>query len=482
MTHSSHSDADDAPRIAVIGAGLAGLSAAYELASHGLTAQVYEANPDRLGGRCWSAREFADGQVGEHGGEFIDTRHVEIRSLAARLGLELDDLVAAAESAGSVDLDHFRGGFRSFDEVSAERRAIGDALRADAARVAYTPGSRPPQAAIDFDRLSVRDWVQANVDGGASSSAGTSLMNHVATLAGSEPHQTSAFSLLEGISDFVDEYLEDDESEESRASALADSRYRVRGGNDRLIARMHEELPPGTVHTGVALTALEAVSGGGYRLAFGSGRADVRADYVVLALPFPALRQVDLTRSGLSAFKREAIENLDMATNAKIILRFDRRPEAFDDWSGWLQSDHPRFSTWNSNPGKVGNSGLLTVFAGGAVGAGYATRTAHGAAPLPVVRDILNDLDNIVPGLRDAFSGDAWLDSWVDDPSTHGSYANFRPGDYTRYSGRINQREGNLLFAGEHVSPTKSRGYLNGAVETGLAAALALVTELAQRS
>src|SRR5262249_39761793 len=56
------------PRIAVVGAGLAGLTCAYRLKQAGLTAQVYEAS-SRVGGRCWTIRgAFADGQIAEHGG------------------------------------------------------------------------------------------------------------------------------------------------------------------------------------------------------------------------------------------------------------------------------------------------------------------------------------------------------------------------------------------------------------------------------
>ena len=51
------------PGVVVVGAGLAGLTCAYRLHQHGVAASVYEARPDRVGGRCWTAREFADGQV-----------------------------------------------------------------------------------------------------------------------------------------------------------------------------------------------------------------------------------------------------------------------------------------------------------------------------------------------------------------------------------------------------------------------------------
>src|SRR6478735_5038767 len=51
------------PKIAVIGAGLAGLTCAYRLQQAGLTADIYEASP-RIGGRCFTGRgDFADGQI-----------------------------------------------------------------------------------------------------------------------------------------------------------------------------------------------------------------------------------------------------------------------------------------------------------------------------------------------------------------------------------------------------------------------------------
>ena len=74
--------------VAVIGAGLAGLTAAHELkTSFGVDADVYEGNT-RVGGRCFTARGiFAQGQIAEHGGELIDSDHHAIRSLAHELGL-----------------------------------------------------------------------------------------------------------------------------------------------------------------------------------------------------------------------------------------------------------------------------------------------------------------------------------------------------------------------------------------------------------
>ncbi|HYO18719.1 MAG TPA: FAD-dependent oxidoreductase, partial [Dermatophilaceae bacterium] len=77
-------------RVVVVGAGLAGLTAAYRLHQAGVASRVFEAR-DRVGGRCWSSTGWADGRIGEHGGEFIDTRHVHIRGLAKEFGLTFGD-------------------------------------------------------------------------------------------------------------------------------------------------------------------------------------------------------------------------------------------------------------------------------------------------------------------------------------------------------------------------------------------------------
>ena len=71
-----------------------------------------------------------------------------------------------------------------------------------------------------------------------------------------------------------------------------------------------------------------------------------------------------------------------------------------------------------------------------------------------------------MPGITDAWNGLSWLDSWVDDPWVHGSYAGFLPGQYTSYWGYLGRREGGIHFAGEHTS-TFAQGYLEGGVESG---------------
>src|SRR5215469_13549827 len=81
-------------RVLIIGSGIAGLGCAYRLwARHGIRSEVYEYNAVRPGGRVFTLRGFYDdGQYAEQHGEFISTEHTEVRWLAARFGLHLDNV------------------------------------------------------------------------------------------------------------------------------------------------------------------------------------------------------------------------------------------------------------------------------------------------------------------------------------------------------------------------------------------------------
>src|SRR5581483_8267270 len=85
-----------APRIAIVGGGIAGLTAALTLADKGVPSTIYEASPTRIGGRMHSNASgyWNDGQVSEWCGELIDTGHKTIQWLAQRFKLPLADTYA----------------------------------------------------------------------------------------------------------------------------------------------------------------------------------------------------------------------------------------------------------------------------------------------------------------------------------------------------------------------------------------------------
>jgi monoamine oxidase len=80
-----------AARVAIVGAGLAGLACGDELNNNGIHATLYDAN-NRVGGRCFSLGGFFPGQVAERGGEFIDNLHKTLPGYAKRFNLALEDV------------------------------------------------------------------------------------------------------------------------------------------------------------------------------------------------------------------------------------------------------------------------------------------------------------------------------------------------------------------------------------------------------
>ena len=200
-------------------------------------------------------------------------------------------------------------------------------------------------------------------------------------------------------------------------------------------------------------------------------RADVRADLVVLALPFTLLRQVDYAGAGISARKSAAIQQLGMGTNAKLTLQFSRKTWIEDGFDGYVETDQIPGDTWDTTVNQRGREGILVVYSGGRRGAGYPTAQAHAPAPEDVARDTVATLATIYPGLVADFNGRAHLDAWVHDPWSHGSYASFLVGQYTRFSSHVRAApEGGLHFAGEHTA-TAQQGYVDGAVVSGNRAA-----------
>jgi monoamine oxidase len=436
------------PRIAIVGAGLAGLTCAYRLHERGLASTVYEAHASRVGGRCWTAREFAAGQTAEHGGEFIDSDHHRIRTLAKELGLTLVDVKRIARRhrglRSRIFLDgKLRGGKEVYrDEPVIERRAA-----ADYRRVRQFDWRRATRAARELDEMTAREWLNE-----ALPDPGQRLLRLVTEQFMSEEYGLDC-DRLSAIAMLV---------EYGPAGAVSDERFHVRGGNDQIASGLRRRLPVGTVQPDHPLSSLRR-SGSAYALGF-EGQKQAVADVVVLCLPFTALRRVDLSAAGLGQRKRSCIEELGMGTNAKLLLQFRDRLGDYDRFDGEYTDGH--IDTWDSSLGERGSSGLLTVYSGGRQGAGYGVASPHAPAPAAIARAAAATVSRAVPGLAAGYNGISWLDHWASDPWTHGSYAAFMPGQFTRYWGFAGIAEGGVHFGGEHTA-LAAQGFLEGAVQSG---------------
>lgn len=411
------------PGIAIIGAGLAGLTCAHRLAQAGYSPSVFEAS-DRAGGRCWTIRsEFADRHIAEYGGERIDSGQYAILNLIREFGLKLDN-VLASEKPGTESFYFFNGRPYTDRNATEDFQTIYRKLKRDYDEAGYpTLFYRYTARGWDLDHMSVLDWIDETVPGGAGSDFGKLLDVACTTEYDGESCVQSALNivyLLGSASRYPFDIYD-----------ASDEKYHIRGGNDKLSHRLLAALPEDTVQFGWQLTAIRRNCDGTYDLDLRSDAEEwlVTADIVLLAFPFTILRsKVDYSAADFSCVKRVAIEELGMGTNSKLNVQFPER-----DW------------------GALGCDGSTTA------DAGYQTTWEVGSPAF--------------------WNGRAVLNYWTGYPWTLGSYSYYRVGQYTSIAGIEARPEGRCFFAGEQTS-LGSKGFLNGAVESGERAAVEMLAVL----
>ena len=455
----------DDVRVVVVGAGLAGLTAAYRLKRRGVRATVIEGNT-RIGGRCWTGRGlFDDGQVIEHGGELIDTGHTAIRRLARDLRLDLDD-VLRAEPRGTDVLYYFDGQPYSNADAVADFQAVYPALQADSDAAGYpTLYTSFTPAGQALDNLSVRDWINSRVPGGFGSKLGQLLDVAYNIEYGAETTDQSSLNLIYLLSGSLDTEL--------AIFGESDERFKVRGGNDLIVQRLGEELD-GQIRTGAKLTKIKLNGDGSYTLSVtGVPGGKLDADHVVMAIPFSILRsQVDFAQAGFNAIKTTAIQQQGMGSNTKLQLQFKKRSWYRADCNGEVFSDTGFQTTWEVTRAQDGEKGILVNYTGGATASALV-----GGDPLAKAAQFLAQLEPVLPGITAKWNGKATLDAWLGNPWSLGAYSYWKVGQYTAFAGAEGERSGNCHFAGEHTS-VDYQGYLNGAVDTGIAAAKEILADL----
>jgi monoamine oxidase len=445
-----------AARIAVIGAGLAGLRATQLLAAAGLEPTLYTAE-SRAGGRIVSAGGLlGPGLVTELGGEFIDSGHEDLLQIVRELELGLIDV--PAEEAGLATAYHF--GSRAYSEaaLTAAFRHVAARIAADQRRIGGDVDFRHANAfARSVDRMSLAEYL---------------------TRAGARGPIYALFDVA-----YAGEYGLDIDRQSSLNLLLvgpatdpmhaifgdSDERYKVRGGNEQIVRGLAAQVG-GRIVPDSPLVAVRR-RGGAYALQFAGRSKAIVADVVLLCLPFTMLRQVDL-QVELPPVKRQAIATLGYGTNAKLLLGFRHRAWHDRGDNGSAFTDAGFQNCWDNGTGSPGPAGGLTLFLGGRPGLGVGT-----GSPDDQVARFLPALEAVFPGSVAARNGLVGRAFWPDRPWAHGSYACYLPGQWTSIAGSESSPVGNLFFAGEHCS-RDFQGYMNGAAQTGRQAASLIMHRL----
>jgi monoamine oxidase len=175
----------------------------------------------------------------------------------------------------------------------------------------------------------------------------------------------------------------------------------------------------------------------------------------------------------LPGAKRRAIAELGYGTNAKLMIGFDRRPWRDHGANGASMSDLAFQTTWETSRKQPGSAGILTNFTGGRHG----VERGDGSAAEQAARAVA-DLERVFPGVAAARDGgrEARM-HWPTHPWAQGSYACFRPGQWSALRGAIGESVGGLHFAGEHCA-LETQGFMEGGCESGEIAAVAVASRL----
>ena len=437
--------------IGVIGAGLAGLTAAHELLRKGADVTVMEAN-GRTGGRVQTVyKPFKNEIYLEYGGEFVDSNHSSIRDLCKKFSIPLFDLRKDNLANNLLAQDYIINDIRYSD------RQVVEGFRLGAYKIA-----EDLELCGEFDTARARDLDQTSLSSYVSS---LPLPNWLATLLvsayeaeyGLPSNRQSSLNLIERIGT--------DPSKDFEVFGDSDERYKIAGGSSTLIRALSESLA-GRIQIHKQLIRL-SVKGNTVVTDFADGTTKTW-DRLILAIPFTTLRKVQLDLE-MRDSKRQCIENLSYGNSCKLILSTRSRPWRKVGSSGYLINEVIQ-NGWDTSQLQSQNvgAGAYTIFLGGEAA------EAINQGDLPEIgkfqAEAVKLLKSIYPRARGQIGQSHRVARWVNNPWAGGSYPSYGIGQWTSLAGIEAEPVGRVHFAGDHTSE-KFQGYMNGAVESGIRAA-----------
>ncbi len=442
--------------IVLVGAGIAGLTAAYYLRKAGYEVPIYEAS-NRVGGRMFSLHNaMGEGFSTEMGGEFIDTGHTEMRLLAQELGLTLLD--TAADDGVNNDLFFWDNELIGEQKILDALVPFSKQLKKDIALYEANDATFLKQTdhlSLDayFEQLGMTGWIKDLL-----------LLTYLNEF-GIATQQQSALN-------FIDYVTFDIEKKEFSIYGESDERFKVVGGNQQIPIKLMEQLQS-QVQLAHRLIALKKDKGGNYVLTFNMDGTtkEVSAKKVLLAIPFSVLRDVELDVSlGFTKEKQRAIQEMGYGSHTKLVMGFSQRTWRTTQFegrgcSGNVFSDVGVQLGWDNTRMQPVEGGGYTIFNGGKDAVFMGSSSIQNQ-----VKFYLEKLDQIFPHTSDHYNGKAERFAWAGYGLTKGSYSAPLIGQWTEIFPHLATPQGGIFFAGEHCS-LEMQGFMEGAARSGRDAA-----------
>jgi monoamine oxidase len=416
----------------VVGAGFAGLTAAYRLTAAGWRVTVLEAR-NRAGGRAWSYRfSQAPELVCEMGGEWIGKDHPHIIALAKELDVALEPHAFRVWLLQHEQL-HTPGSWNFSSESQTAWKRFMDK---------YKHSSEQEKRQLDE-----YDWWTWLGKIGVTDNDRRIREIMDSTDYGESIRQVSAYVA-------ADEYVDTDYINPNSTDEMD---FHVRGGNSVLIDTIAARLAPGSLHLSSPVKSITQSAG---RVTITTANDKFIADSCIFAAPASMLNSIQFDPP-LSSAKTLAADELEYGRIIKTQMLFDRRFWPAEDFS--LMSDETSHQYFHSTQGQTGPRGILCSYSVGDKADVLASQTKAD-------RDaqLMRDLKAVSPEAAVALI-DTFAQPWQDDPWVHGAYAMYRPGQWFRVRPLLEAPHGKVLFAGEHLG--EWQGFMEGAVSTGEIAA-----------
>lgn len=429
--------------VAVLGAGLAGLSAARDLKRSGADVIVLEAR-DRVGGRV-EAVTLPDGRSIQAGGEVFGPGHTAYGELVEELGLTVEPSYVAEPGEmtwGLVDGVHVGDDapWMSETERRDEERVQSAFVKLAATVDPDDPWVHPDAAALDA--VSLAEWLRRQ---GALPAVHRRHELAALSLASDGPERTSLLAELRKHAALGGEDFYDLERWES---------LRVAEGSAALPVALAAELGPERILFGAVVSKI-AISGGRTTVTLSDGE-QVAAEAVVCTIPAGPLRAIEI--AGLSDARLRSLRSHRQALAAKVVAAYDTSFWLDAGQNGLAECEWLFGSTW---PQRTGVLSMLVPPE--RLSAFLATPEAARSSAV---------VDHLVSlyGEGARFPTAMLERAWGVDPFTQGYIASWAPGDLTRVGSLHGRHEPPFYVAG---SDHWVAGYMEGAVRTGRDAARA---------
>jgi monoamine oxidase len=421
------------PTVIVIGAGFAGLAAAFELQSVGYDVTVIEGRR-RVGGRVKTLRKFIPGRVVEGGAELIGSNHHAWLSYKHKFGLHFSDVLEPPNAPVIL------GGWRlSSDEAevlgSELARALGKLNKAAQQVNPYEPWKS--RRAKVLDRLSLKEAIDRMRD--TSDLCKLAVLEQLVADNGVPAEQQSYLGVLAMIQGGGgQEYWDDTEV------------FRCKEGNQRLAELLAASLPKGSVHFNRRVRKIR-VGAAGVKVWMSKG-APLTATDVILAVPPSVWGNIEIG----PRLPKEM--NPQFGKNVKYLMNV--RKNSWLPLSPGLSSDGPIDLTWQGTDEQPGPRASLVAFSG----ADDAEKCRQWKRRKT---EYLKLLRPIYPKIQNGLGHNKFMD-WPSNKWTRGSYSFPAPGEVRRVGPLLQKPfHRKMHFAGEHTCYAFV-GYMEGALQSGL--------------